>query len=200
VVTDSVTSDELGRFLTETLGMQHLRFKRGYKNVIDRGIRLNTEGERCELAIETSGHGAFKENHFSDDGAYIALKIICRMADLMREGKRIEDLTADLQHPAEAREIRFKIDEEDFAAYGKQALEEFRDFCAASPAFEIVEPNYEGVRVNYNIEGKTGWVLLRMSLHDPVMPMNLESAVPGGCDAVMAALQEFFGRKTSLKQ
>ncbi len=199
VVTDSVTSDELGVFLTEKLGMKHLRFKRGYKNVIDRGIQLNAEGEQCELAIETSGHGAFRENHFSDDGAYIALKIICRMADLMQEGKRIEDLTADLKHPAEAREIRLKIDAEDFAAYGKQVLADFRTFCENTPEFEIVEPNYEGVRVNYNAEGKTGWVLLRMSLHDPVMPMNLESSVPGGCDAVMALMKGFFDQKTALR-
>ena len=104
-----------------------------------------------------------------------------------------------LKAPAEAREIRFRITEDDFAAYGKQTLEDFRTFCEDAPAFEIVEPNYEGVRVNYNIEGKTGWVLLRMSLHDPVMPMNLESSVPGGCDAVMAALQCFFDRKTALR-
>ena len=199
VVTDSVTSDELGVFLTEKLGMKHLRFKRGYKNVIDRGIKLNERGERCELAIETSGHGAFKENHFSDDGAYIALKIICRMADLMQEGKRIEDLTADLKSPAEAREIRYKITETDFAAYGKQVLEDFRTFCESAPEFEIVEPNYEGIRVNYDIEGMTGWVLLRMSLHDPVMPMNLESSVSGGCEAVMAMLKNFFDQKTALR-
>ena len=64
IVTDSVTSDELHDFLTQDLGLQHLRFQRGYKNVIDRGVLLNEQGERCELAIETSGHGAFRENIF----------------------------------------------------------------------------------------------------------------------------------------
>lgn len=65
------------------------------------------------------GHGAFRENYFSDDGAYIAVKIICRLARLRAEGRQIEDMIADLGQPAESREVRFQITKEDFAAYGK---------------------------------------------------------------------------------
>ena len=121
------------------------------------------------------------------------------MADLKKEGKRIEDLIRDLGHPAEAREIRFRITAADFAAYASSVLEAFRKFCEEAPGFTIVEPNYEGVRVNYDLEGRTGWVLLRMSLHDPVMPMNLESAVPGGCEAVLEAMKPFIAAWTDLK-
>lgn len=59
VVTDSVTSDGLAEFIG-ALGGKHHRFKRGYKNVIDEGIRLNKAGEECWLAIETSGHCALR--------------------------------------------------------------------------------------------------------------------------------------------
>lgn len=31
----------------------------------------NSVGEETHLAIETSGHGALKENHWLDDGAYL---------------------------------------------------------------------------------------------------------------------------------
>lgn len=34
-----------------------------------------SQGVDCQLAIETSGHGAFKENQMLDDGAYMALKV-----------------------------------------------------------------------------------------------------------------------------
>ncbi|MBQ5422220.1 MAG: phosphomannomutase/phosphoglucomutase, partial [Clostridium sp.] len=170
VVTDSVTSDELAEFLEGSLGLKHLRFKRGYKNVIDKGIELNAAGETCELAIETSGHGAFKENYFSDDGAYIAAKIIGRLARIRREGKTLESLIADLRQPAEAAEIRLSITAEDFKAYGQQVLEDFRAFCAADPRFHIVSPNYEGVRVAFDDEEVKGWLLIRLSLHDPVLP------------------------------
>ncbi len=199
VVTDSVTSDELADFLENDLHLHHLRYRRGYKNVIDRGILLNEEGSPCELAIETSGHGAFRENHFSDDGAYIAVKIICRMARMKAEGGRIEDLIRTLKQPAEAREVRFSIQTEDFAAYGQQVLADFKAFSAAEPAFRIVEPNYEGVRISFDLDGVRGWVLVRMSLHDPVLPVNLESSSAGGCDKVWERLMPFWNHYDKLQ-
>ena len=191
VVTDSVTSDELTEFLEKKLGLKHLRFKRGYKNVIDKGIELNAAGERCELAIETSGHGAFKENHFSDDGAYISVKIIIKMAQLMREGKSIESLIADMKSPAESREVRFRITAEDFRAVGEKVLADFRQM-AESKGWHIVEPNYEGIRIAFDDSEVKGWVLLRMSLHDPVLPMNLEAGTKGCTDIILSRLEPFF--------
>ncbi len=73
-------------FIENTLGGRHHRFKRGYKNVIDEGLRLNAAGENCPLAIETSGHAAPAENYFLDDGAYLATRLIIRAAQLRREG------------------------------------------------------------------------------------------------------------------
>ncbi len=193
IVTDSVTSDELAEFLKRH-GLKHYRYMRGYKNVIDKGIELNREGEDCELAIETSGHGAFRENYFSDDGAYISVKIICKMAQLRKEGKRIESLIADLGQPAEAREIRFSIEGDDYRAYGENVLREFRKFAEEQPLFHVVEPNYEGVRVSFHDSGVKGWALLRMSLHDPQMPMNLEAESGGGTDIIWKRVEPFFER------
>ena len=191
IVTDSVTSDELAVFLTEELGLKHLRFKRGYKNVIDKGIALNEAGEVCELAIETSGHGAFKENHFSDDGAYIATKIICRMARLRKEGKKIESLIENLGQPAEAAEIRLNITVPDFKSYGQKVLDDFKAYCENDPRFHLVSPNYEGIRAAFDDEEVKGWMLIRLSLHDPVIPINLESKEPGGITVIRARIQPF---------
>ncbi|MDY3295659.1 MAG: hypothetical protein SOX40_07270, partial [Bacteroidaceae bacterium] len=82
VVTDSITSNQLTEFLEKCLGLKHLRFKRGYRNVINKAIELNNSGIDSQLAIETSGHGAFKENYFLDDGAYLATKIVIKAARL----------------------------------------------------------------------------------------------------------------------
>ena len=153
----------------------------------------------CELAIETSGHGAFKENHFSDDGAYIATKIICRMAKLRKEGKKIESLIEKLEQPAEAAEIRLNITVLDFKAYGQQVLEDFKAFCKADPRFHIVSPNFEGVRVAFDDEEVKGWLLIRLSLHDPVIPINLESKNPGGVEIIKARIRSFIDRHDGLK-
>ena len=58
-MTDSVTSSGLKLFI-ENEGGKHLRYMRGYKNVINKGIELNSKGISAPLMIETSGHGAMK--------------------------------------------------------------------------------------------------------------------------------------------
>ena len=37
------------------------------------------------------------------------------------------------------------------------------------------------MRVSFADETRKGWFLLRLSVHDPVMPFNTESEVEGGC-------------------
>jgi hypothetical protein len=44
-----------------------------------------------------------------------------------------------------------------------------------------------------------GWFLLRMSLHDPVMPLNIESEVVGGVDNIALRLRNMLGEYEGLK-
>lgn len=119
IVTDSVTSDGLAKFIADRKGVHH-RFRRGYKNVINESLRLNAEGEESWLAIETSGHAALRENYFLDDGAYLVAKLIVEAANLRKEGKELQDLISDLQQPEESKEIRFKITTDDFKNTAKK--------------------------------------------------------------------------------
>ena len=48
---------------------------------------------------------------------------------------------------------------------------------ARSKGISIAAPSFEGVRLVFPDKG---WILLRLSLHDPNMPMNVESKYPGG--------------------
>ena len=52
IVTDSVTSNGLTEFI-EGLGGKHFRYRRGYKNVIGKGVELNGQGVPTELMMET---------------------------------------------------------------------------------------------------------------------------------------------------
>lgn len=192
VVTDSVTSDQLQDFLENRLGLKHHRFKRGYRNVINESVRLNKEGIESCLAIETSGHGALKENYFLDDGAYMSVKILCEAVRCKRAGKSIEDLLDGLTEAAESKEIRIKIKEEDFKTYGQKVLDDFMEFAKADERFHIVEPNYEGVRISFQDEKVQGWMLIRMSLHDPLLPMNIETNNEGGVAEVIERIKPFF--------
>ena len=189
IVTDSVTSDGLADFISRKGGRHH-RYRRGYKNVINEGIRLNEAGEECWLAIETSGHAALRENYFLDDGAYLAAKLIVYAAKLFREGRQVHEAIASLKQPLESKEIRIKLTDPDFKAYGAAKLEEAKSKAATMPGWNIVEPNYEGLRVSCTNADEDGWWLLRMSLHDPVMPLNIESNVEGGVAAIERKLRE----------
>ena len=73
IITDSVTSNRLTYFLEKVLGLKHLCYMRGYKNVINKCKELNSKGIVSPLAMETSGHGALKDNYYLDDGAFLAM-------------------------------------------------------------------------------------------------------------------------------
>lgn len=197
IVTDSVTSAGLKVFI-EAKGGHHHRFKRGYKNVIDEAKRLEAEGISAPLAIETSGHAALKENNFLDDGAYLVVRLLCKAAKLANEGKELSDLIADLPQPSEAKEIRLNILAEDFRAYGQKVLSDFEAFASKIATIEI--PSYEGVRANFGKDEGDGWLLMRLSVHDPVLPINMESDRVGGCDIMQSRLEEFLGNYDKLSK
>ncbi len=191
IVTDSVTSDGLAKFISAR-GGKHLRFKRGYKNVINEAIRLNESGEYAPLAIETSGHAALYENYFLDDGAYLITRLLIAMANAAKEGKNLTDLIVALEMPAEAQELRVKFKEGvDFKTLGKRLIEEFtqygQDLYYATPAPD----NHEGFRLRYDDHHGNGWALMRMSLHDPVLPINVESDSNGGAVKIVKDLYYF---------
>ena len=181
------------------LGLKHHRFKRGYRNVINESVRLNKEGIVSELAIETSGHGALKENYFLDDGAYMSVKILCEVVRCKRAGKSIENLLEGLEEAVESKEIRIGIQLEEFKEYGFKVLDDFKEFAAEDPRFHIVEPNYEGVRISFKDEEVQGWMLVRMSLHDPILPMNIETDNEGGVAVVIERIRPFFERYEALE-
>lgn len=191
IVTDSVTSDGLALFLQQAGGKHH-RFKRGYKNVINEALRLNAAGEYTPLAIETSGHAALMENYFLDDGAYLIVRLLIALAKASKEGKRLTDLIATLPEAKEGKELRVKFAQGvDFKTLGKQVIDDFALFSKTKDYLRPAIDNHEGFRVNFDKEHGNGWALLRMSLHDPNMPINVESDDVGGVKVICEQLYQF---------
>ena len=198
-VTDSVTSSGLNQFINEW-GGTHYRFKRGYRNVIDEAIRLNSEGIDCPLAIETSGHAALRENYFLDDGMYLVTRLICEAMRRKREGQTLSSLIDELQEPVESCEIRLPILEEDFRTAGQEVIEVILSHTLENPEWNLAPDNREGVRISFNLDGgvNNAWFLLRLSVHDPVMPLNAESDVPGGVGRMLRQLYALLEDVTTL--
>ena len=190
IVTDSVTSDGLAEFIAKKGGV-HRRFKRGYKNVINESKRLNAEGKFSPLAIETSGHAALKENYFLDDGAYLVTKLLISLARLAKEGKNLLDLIKDLPEPAEAAEVRLKFETPDFKEVGKGIISDLTATAIEKPYLSLAPENCEGVRINFDKEHGNGWALVRMSLHEPILPVNAESNDKGGVKKILSILYKY---------
>ncbi|MBD5559306.1 MAG: phosphomannomutase/phosphoglucomutase [Clostridia bacterium] len=199
IVTDSVTSDGLADFIAGRGGRHH-RFKRGYRNVINESIRLNNAGEDSALAIETSGHAAFRDNYFLDDGAYLITRLLIQLARQHAGGGTLSDLIADLAEPAESTEIRLDITDLDYRAYGEQIIHDLETAAVASEGVQVAPDNYEGVRLAFDDTHGSGWLLLRLSLHEPLMPVNIESTRPGGVRQMAQFLANFLRKYDKLDQ
>jgi len=255
VVTDSVTSDGLAEFI-EARGGKHVRYRRGYRNVINKCVEINNDpsnGDRCELAMETSGHGAMAENYFLDDGTYSASQIVIMLARAVlaeeeeeaeeKKGKGQASPTAaataatkggekpkrkkkssardiahsvlhSLKEPADSVEIRMQVlgsSPAEISATSQRTLQAFKDWIeggGAGPSWSLEEVNHEGWRARVDessgdgydsasggsgrIKGTRGWVLLRGSLHDPLLVLNAESSLANGSCAIVEKVLEFF--------
>ena len=189
IVTDSVTSSGLAEFIQEWGGV-HYRYMRGYRNVIDEAVRLNAAGIDCPLAIETSGHAALRKNHFLDDGMYLVTLLIIKAMQLKQQDRELGSILNELKEPVESTEIRLSILTDAFTQTGKRIIEQVMDYATRHPKWHIAPDNREGVRISFDLDGglNNGWFLLRLSVHDPVMPLNVESDVAGGVKTILNEL------------
>ncbi|OAY25260.1 phosphomannomutase/phosphoglucomutase [Manihot esculenta] len=219
IVTDARTSMALSRFITDR-GGQHCMYRVGYRNVIDKGVQLNKDGIETPLMMETSGHGALKENHFLDDGAYMVVKIIIEMVRMKLAGsdEGIGSLISDLEGPLESVELRMNIISEprDAKARAVEAIEKFRSYieegklegweldacgdCWVSDGCLVdsnetpaaVDAYMYRAKVSDKEHGEYGWIHMRQSIHNPNIAVNMQSMVPGGCLSMTKVLRDRF--------
>ena len=188
IVTDSMTSDYLKSFIEKCKGFS-FRYKRGYNNVISLAKKINNEGSNCLLAIESSGHAAFKENNFSDDGAFLAVKVIIELVERKKHGENLQSVIKDLIDAKESINLRIPFSGTDYDI--QNLLSDLKDYAYSNKLFELDKENIEGVRVRFNSKHQNGWALIRKSIHDPVIILYIESYVTGGSEAILDSIQPF---------
>ncbi|CAL9120337.1 unnamed protein product [Musa acuminata var. zebrina] len=227
VVTDARTSVALTEFIAAR-GGHHCLYRVGYRNVIDKGIQLNRDGIETHLMMETTGHGALKENHFLDDGAYMVVKIIIDMVrmKLMGSSEGIGSLIKELKDPLESVELRMNVLTQPKHAKQKgaevvetlkQYIEEGRlrgwhlDACGDCWVSDgcLVDSNDTPVdidarmyraRVSDEVHGQHGWIQIRQSVHNPNIAINMQSSMVGGCQAITTTLSDEFLLASGLEE
>lgn len=191
IVANSPVSSHAIHFVKE-LGGSIEPYISGYRNVINRCQILNEKGINSPLAIETSGHAAFRENHYLDDGAYLIAKILIADTNCRAENKEFTDLIDGLKEPVETEEIRFVLLANNYRQEGEQIIKDLLYFGQTNRDFELVPENKEGVRFNVHGQYGKGWFLLRMSLHEPKLVLQIENDEYGKVAKVKETLIPFF--------
>lgn len=185
IVTDSVTSEGLSKFLEEDLGLKHVRYLKGYSNVIGKAKELTGSGKALvEMAIETSGHCAMRENDYLDDGTYTAVKVIGLLARTVRsKGDGLKghvdllDLISGLKEMDEVNELRIPVSDGSLASTNRifsTVINEVMELTSTRGEWELDRDNLEGLRVRNGADGS--FFMLRKSLHDPVISLQVEGS------------------------
>lgn len=180
VVTDSTTSEELAKFIAAKGGKQY-RYKCGHESIIAEARRLNAQGEYAPLAIDTCDNAALLENDFMDDGVYLAVRVLTAFAKVMKAGNTLSSLIAELKNPMEAAEIRIAFQEDvDYKTLGADIINELNYYAEVTDYTTLDLNNREGARIAYDDTHGNGWALVRTSLHEPVLAVNVECSKSGG--------------------
>lgn len=183
IVTDSVTSEGLETFIENDLGLTHVRYLKGYANVISKARELTESGKAiAEMAIETSGHCAMRENGYLDDGTYTAVKVIGLLARQMQKNNEknlpfsLLDLIKDLKEMPIVEELRMTVTDGSIVSTTEifsKIVGELSTICKNKNSWEIDSDNLEGIRIRtLNTDG--GFFMLRKSLHDPLISLQIE--------------------------
>lgn len=203
IVTDSVTSEGLADFITN-LGLKHVRFVKGYANVINKAKELTVAGVvDAQVAMETSGHCAMRENDYSDDGTYTAVKVVSLLAKIRKEqpNASLLDMIANLRELDEVSELRLTVKDESLATM-QQTFDfcalELEQLCSTRSDWELDVENLEGVRVRVGTDGS--FFMLRKSLHDPIISLQIESSSKDAArSTVVAPLLALFASEPSIE-
>ena len=84
-----------------------------------------------------------------------------------------------------------KIRCDDFKAYGNTIIHALDLAARTETGWRVADDNREGISIFFDGPQEKGWFLLRLSVHDPIIPINIESDAPGGAVRIAAKLLRF---------
>lgn len=127
------------------------------------------------------------------------MKVISELARRRKVGSSVDikSLYDGLEEPGHEMEIRLDLTSgSGFKKSGSDAIQvleawiEGRTNLPAPPGWSVEKDNYEGIRIKISggLVVEKGWLLLRQSLHDPLLVLNIETLQANGCYHVASTL------------
>ena len=118
-----------------------------------------------------------------------AARLLIQLVESREKGIEFTGVLNELPEPVEEIEIRIPIKDKDFRARGEKIVENFREYAGKKEGWSLEMPNYEGVRVN---AGQKSWFLIRLSLHEPLLCVNIETEKEGMGNEILEELKDYF--------
>ena len=117
---------------------------------------------------------------------------------LQKENRELTDLMAELEQPVETLEIRYTISGENYKEAGQQMIEKFREELPTHDGFAENSENQEGVRFSVTDPYGQGWMLLRLSLHEPLLVMQVENDQADQIQKQLPIFREILAQNTQI--
>ena len=114
-------------------------------------------------------------------------KILIQMS---KNDKNISNLIDKFEDPKDSIEFRPLITLNNFSFYADEILLKFKKYVEEHNSWNLTENNYEGVHAYF----KNGWILMRKSLHDPMIPINIESDIVDGTKKIKLEVVNFLSQ------
>ena len=109
---------------------------------------------------------------------------------MSKNDKNISNLIDKFEDPKDSIEFRPLITLNNFSFYADEILLKFKKYVEEHNSWNLTENNYEGVHAYF----KNGWILMRKSLHDPMIPINIESDIVDGTKKIKLEVVNFLSQ------
>ncbi len=121
---------------------------------------------------------------------YLVTVLIVRAMKLKQEGKTLGSLIADLKEPVESREIRLNITADDFRDAGKVVIQRVLDYANAAENWHMRRITARACAFPSTLTAAwtTAGSCSACPCMTPVLPLNVESDVPGGVQQMLGSL------------
>lgn len=111
----------------------------------------------------------------------------------------MDEQIKELKQPVEVQEIRLKLFSDEPREQGNKILEEMKRLLEEEKGMNFDPTNEEGIRYNLQEPYGSGWFLIRLSLHEPLLVLQIENDESGKNQLVLEKLANLFGHFSNLE-
>lgn len=121
------------------------------------------------------------------------------LPELKRTHKTLEEIIQELKQPKEAQEIRLQLTGKEPQKQGEAIIQELANQLKETNGLVFHPENEEGIRFDLKEPYGEGWFLLRLSLHEPLLVLQIENDEVGKNKEVLLLLDNLLKKYSTIE-